>query len=677
MNVSLPLNNPVLIFALILFIILIIPMLLSRWKVPPIIGMILAGAVIGPNGLNLILRDNSIILFGTVGLLYIMFLAGLEINLTEFKKNSTKSIIFGLYTFLIPMIMGITVSIYFLQFPVLTSVLLASMFASHTLLVYPIISRLGVLENRAVNVAIGGTMITDTLALLVLAIVVGLSTGVINDYFWLKLIFSLIAFGLIVIFLLPVMIRWFFKKFEDNISQFIFVLATVFLAAFLAEAAGIEAIIGAFFAGLVLNRFIPNVSPLMNRIEFVGNALFIPFFLIGVGMLIDYKSFLTDPETITVAITMTIIATAAKFLAAWATQRTFRFTVDERRLIFGLSNAQAAATLAAVLVGYNVIIGVDAAGEPVRLLGESILNGAILMILVTCTVASFVAQKGAENIALLNEKRAEVEDGVKENFLIPVSNMDNVSELINLSLLLKAPGKSSTLYALNVINNSRLEEEAEAKGQKVLKRALVTAAAADEKVVPLLRYDSNILNAIISSTREYKITDLILGLHDQAEITDSFFGSLTEGIISTCNLTTIVYKKSQPLATINRHIVVVPQNAEREEGFPLWMKKILNIASNTGDKIVFYASAETKTYIMDFILGESIDSDFVLFNDWNDFLILARDLQPDDNLIVLMSRPNQVSYSDKMTLISHYLNKYFREFNFLIIYPLQNNIIKS
>jgi Kef-type K+ transport system membrane component KefB len=435
---TLPLTNPVLKFLVILIIILFATILSNKLKMPSILGLIIAGAVIGPNGFNLLLRDSSIILSGTAGLLYIMFLAGLEIDLGEFKKNSAKSLLFGLYTFLIPMALGILSGIYILDFSILTSVLLASMFASHTLIVYPMLSKFGVTKNRAVNIAVGGTMITDTLALLVLAVIVGMTQGEVNSTFWTKLSISILVFGLIVMFLFPIIGRWFLKRYEDNVLQYIFVLVMVFLGAVLAEAAGIEAIIGAFLSGLALNRLIPSTSSLMNRIEFVGNAIFIPFFLIGVGMLVDYRAFFNDFETIKVAAVMTIVATSAKFIAAWLTQKSFKLSIDERRLIFVLSNAHAAATLAAVLVGYNVIIGETANGEPIRLLGESILNGTIIMILITCTIASFAAQKGGKNISLQESSAVEsenVEDS--ERILIPISNPETIEELINQSSILK------------------------------------------------------------------------------------------------------------------------------------------------------------------------------------------------------------------------------------------------
>lgn len=686
-DLTLPLKNPVLIFSLILFIILFAPLILNRLKIPHLIGLIIAGALIGPNGLNLILRDSSIILFGTVGLLYIMFLAGLEIDLADFKKNSTKSLVFGLYTFIIPMTIGTIGGLYLLNFNILTSVLLASMFASHTLIAYPIISKLGVAKNRAVNITVGGTMITDTLALLVLAAIAGMATGDVDKSFWIRLSLSVLAFSAVVVFVFPVIARWFFKHFDDNISQYIFVLAMVFLGAFLAEAAGIEAIIGAFLVGLSLNRLIPHTSPLMNRVEFVGNALFIPFFLIGVGMLIDYRVFFKDLETIKVAAVMVIIATLSKFIAAWLTQKSFRFTKDERRLIFGLSNAQAAATLAAVLVGYNIILNQDEISraalsgiivEPVRLLNESILNGTILMILVTCTIATFVAQKGAQNIALEDvSDSGDDTNEIQEKILVPINKSEAAEELINLALTIKSKKNTSNLYALTVIDNLKNSDTKEKDARKILNAAVKTGSAADTVVHELLRYDINNVNGISGVVREHNITDMILGLHEKKGISDNFLGNLTEGILTRCNTTTLIYKPSQPLSTIKRHLIFVPEKAEREIGFPFWLLKVWNIARNTGSKLVFYCNSQTIEYIREINLKHPVQCEFVEFNDWDDFLIVSRDIRSDDNMILILSRKDHPSYGSYMNKIPNYLNKYFKTINFILIYPIQVGVSDS
>lgn len=669
---NLPLTDPVLIFAILLFIILLTPILLNRLKIPHLIGMIIAGAVVGPNGLNLLHRDSAIVLFGTVGLLYIMFLAGLEIEIADFKKNSRRSLVFGLYTFSIPMISGIVVGHYWLGMPIPAAVLLASMFASHTLIAYPIISGFGITRNQAVVVAIGGTMITDTLALLVLAAVVGIKTGTIAEGFWLNMGVSLLAISAIIILLFPVIGRWFFKRFDHNISQFNFVLAMVFLASFLVELAGVEPIIGAFLAGLALNRLIPRVSALMNRIEFVGNALFIPFFLIGVGMLIDYRAFFRDFHTLNVALSMTITATVAKYLAAWLTQKTFGYSNDERRLIFGLSNAQAAATLAAVLVGYNVVLGRTPEGTEIRLLDDSILNGTILMILATCTIASFSAQKGAENIALSGQLDSQPkEGGNEERILIPVGNRENAAELVNLSVTIKSKQSRSGLYALTVINQTSSDELHEKEAQELLDMAKKAAAATDTNLKRLLRYDLSVTNAINGIARQHRITDIILGLHHQKSITDSFLGHLTEGILNSCNLTTMIYRPRQPLSTIKRDVVIVPAMAEREIGFPFWVSKIWNIGRNTGSKLVFHANERTCEYLHEIHRKFPIEAEFHVFDDWDDFLILSRDIKADDNLIIVLSRHDGLSYNHGMEKIPHYLNKYFANNNFILVYPMQ------
>lgn len=669
---TLPLADPVLKFLLILLIILAAPLLLNKLRVPHLLGLIIAGALIGPNGFNLVLRDSSIILSGTAGLLYIMFLAGLEIDMGDFKKNSGKSLVFGMYTFLIPMILGTTVGLWVLKFNMETSVLLASMFASHTLIAYPIISKLGISKNNAVSITVGGTMITDTLALLVLTIIVGMATGNADNVFWIRLGISVVVFALFVLLVFPCIGRWFFKRVHDHISQYIFVLSMVFFGAFLAELAGMEAIIGSFLAGLALNRLIPQSSPLMNRVEFVGNAIFIPFFLLGVGMLIDYRAFFTSFETIKVGVVMIIVATAAKYAAAWLTQKTFRMSVDQRSVIFGLSNAQAAATLAAVMVGYNVILGTDVNGEPIRLLNESVLNGTILMILVTCAIASFSAQKGAHNIALKeSEEETEDIDTKDEHILIPVSNEETVEELVNLSLAVKSKTNTNGLYALKVVDNQQSDEKTLKSSKRILQKAVDTAAATDTRLKGLLRYDLNISNAITSVVQEREITDLVLGLHKEKDIPAAFLGNIVENVLQHSSVTTFIYKPVQPLSTVKRHLVVIPHRAEREIGFIPVMDRVWNVLQNTGATVVFYGSKETLKTTQKLFAAKAGEITYTEFGNWEDFLIVFRDVKADDSLWVIFSRKEGVSYNPVMSRIPGYLNKYFQSNSFILTYPIQ------
>ena len=668
---TLSLADPVLKFLLILLIILAAPLLLNKLRIPHLLGLIIAGAIIGPHGFNLVLRDSSIILSGTAGLLYIMFLAGLEIDMADFKRNSTKSLAFGMYTFLIPMILGTVVGIWVLQFNVLTSVLLASMFASHTLIAYPIISKLGISKNKAVSITVGGTMITDTLALLVLTIIVGMATGQVNDMFWIRLGVSILIFALIVLFGFPFIGRWFFKHVHDNISQYIFVLVMVFLGSFLAQVAGMEAIIGAFLSGLALNRLIPQSSPLMNRVEFVGNAIFIPFFLLGVGMLIDYRTFFTSFETIKVGLIMIIVATAAKYIAAWMTQKTFHLSTDQRSVIFGLSNAQAAATLAAVMVGYNVITGTDANGEPIRLLNESVLNGTILMILVTCTIASFAAQKGAHNIAAQDISDKEENKKESEHILIPVSNEKTVEELVNLSLAIKSPQNKNGLFALKVIDNHHSDEKALKQSRRVLQTAVNTAAATDTRMKDLLRYDLSISNAIASVVKEREITDLVVGLHKEKDIPAAFLGHIVESVLAESSVSTFIYKPAQPISTVRRHLIIIPELAEKEIGFNQIIFRLRNVTQNTGAATVFYGSEATLNALKKLLAKKSGEASYIEFNDWDDFLIVFRDIKPDDTMWIILSRKEGLSYAPAMARIPKYLNKYFQANSFVLAYPVQ------
>lgn len=671
---ELPLTDPVLKFLLILVIILSAPLLLNKLKIPHLLGLIIAGAIIGPNGLNLVLRDSSIILSGTAGLLYIMFLAGLEIDMGDFKKNSGRSFIFGMYTFLIPMALGIVAGLYVLHFSMETSILLASMFASHTLIAYPIISKLGITKDKSVTITVGGTMITDMLALLVLTVIVGMATGVIGEHFWTRLSISIVIFVLFVVIAFPIAGRWFFKHVQDSISQYIFVLVMVFLGAYLAELAGIESIIGSFLAGLSLNRLIPRSSPLMHRVEFIGNSIFIPFFLIGVGMLIDYRAFFTSFDTIKVGIVMIIVATIAKYAAAWLTQKTFRMSVDQRRIIFGLSNAQAAATLAAVMVGYNVILGQTPEGEPIRLLNESVLNGTILMILVTCTMASFSAQRGAHNLAATASSETDETGDHKERILIPLSNEDTAEELVNLSLATKSKKNTHHLYALNILDNKVSGDDQQLKkSRRLLENAALTAAATDTHLQELQRYDLNVTNAILSVILEHRITDLVLGLHKEKGIPSSFLGRITEGILDYSDVTTLIYKPAQPLSTMKRHLVVIPVQAEKEAGFPQWVARVWNVIQNTGAKAIFYGSSDTLGRLKTLLGKRGGEMEFTEFSDWEDFLIVFRDVHKDDNLWIVMSRHNGISFNPSMNRIPGYLNKYFQQNSFILVYPLQAN----
>lgn len=671
LDFSLPLKNPVIVFSLVLFIILFAPILLNKIKVPHIIGLIIAGVIVGPYGFNLLLRDSSIVLFGTVGLLYIMFLAGLEIDLTEFKKNRNKILVFGLTTFLFPLVFGALASHYLLGYSWLSSILLASMFSTHTLVSYPIASRYGVTRNRAVTLTIGGTMITDILALLILAAIAGMTKEEVTSTFWVRLGVSSLVFVGVVFFVFPFIIRWFFKQYEDSVAQYIFVLAIVFLAAFLAEVAGVEAIIGAFFSGLVLNKFIPHTSPLMNRINFVGNALFIPFFLIGVGMLVDVSVLVKGAGALKVAGVIVVVAVATKYLAAWITQKTFKLSTDEGRMIFGLSTSHAAATLAIILVGYNIIIGETASGEPIRLLDEDVLNGTILLILVSCAISSFVVEKASRNLALQEEQEPAAAEST-ERILISFAYPDTITDLVDLGLMLKPHKSAIPVYGLHIISDETQAGNEEVLGKKMMDKAVARASATENTLIPLTRYDINISNGIIYTIREQGITDVLIGLHRHSD-QNVFLGPTTERILKNTAETIFIYNPTQPFNTLRQMVVAVTPRAELEPGFAHWVDKLSTLAREAGLSLAFFAHPHTLKQLREQTQHRAapVKAEFQAFSQWEDFLILSRELKANDLFVIVSSRKGHISYQPHLDKLAYYLTSYFSANPFLIVYPRQ------
>lgn len=668
-NLSFPIEDPVLKFLLVLIIILAAPLLLNKIKVPHLLGLIIAGAVIGPNGFNVLARDSSIVVTGTTGLLYIMFLAGLEIDMGDFKKNKWKSLTFGIYTFVVPFVLGYLGGHYLLHFSILTSILFASLFSSHTLIAYPLVSKLGIAKNKAVNITVGGTMITDILALLVLAVIVGMSQGDVGTEFWVKLSVSFIVFALIVLIIFPIIGRWFFKKVDDKISQYIFVLVMIYLAAMLAELAGVEAIIGAFFAGLALNRLIPHTSSLMNRVEFVGNAIFIPFFLISVGMLIDFKVFFKSWETLEVAAIMLVASIGGKYISAVMTQKTFRLSKEEGKLIFGLSSASAAATLASVMVGYNIILSETETGEPVRLLNEHVLNGSILLILISCTISSFISMASAQKIAESdNEDTVSGNSHEEENILLAINHEETVDRMVNLGILIKAHSNTENLFALNVINEDKNESSVK-NAEKLLHHAADAAAAADVKIQALKRYDNDVINGVKNVIKEQKITDLIIGLEDEKGFSPSFVYNLYNGYLQNDDVNVLVYHAAQPLSTIKKYAVMIPENAHKEAGFFHALLRVWNVARNSGATVVFYAPENILDILHKIVKKANIEAEFIIMSTWQDGEKTAAKLKEDEALIILMAKRGMQSYIPRMRLIPELLNKYLKDNNYLLIFP--------
>lgn len=668
-TIELPITDPTWIFFLVLVIILFAPILLSRLRIPHIIGMILAGVMIGEHGFNVLVRDSSFELFGKVGLYYIMFLAGLEMNMEDFKSIRTKAIALGLLAFVIPITLGFFSNVFILKYGFITSVLLASMYASHTLISYPIVIRYGISRQRSVSIAVGGTAVTDTLTLLVLAVISGLFKEESSDMFWMWLVVKVICLSVLIIFLFPRIGRWFFRKYDDNVVQFIFVLAMVFLGAGLMELVGMEGILGAFLAGLVLNRLIPHVSPLMHHLEFVGNALFIPYFLIGVGMMINVHILFSHGAALKVALVMTVMAMISKWIACWATQKIYRMATLERELMFGLSNAQAAATLAAVLVGYNIILP---NGD--RLLNDDVLNGTVVLILFTCIISSFVTERAARKMAVqedfesMGDKPRE-----EENFLIPVANPETLEYLMGMALVMKDPKRKDGFTALNVINDSVTSGIRQVQGKRLLEHVAKLATAADMTVNTLTRYDLNIASGIIHTLKEYNATEVIIGLHRKATIVDSFLGGITESLLKGMHRQLLIVKCLMPVNTMRRIIVAVPPKAEYEVGFFKWIERVCRIGSQLGCRVHFYAHPDTLVYLKGYIgkMHKGVRSEYSELASWDDLLLLTDQVNYDHLLIIVSARRGFISYDPAFERLPQQISKYFSNNSLIVLYPDQ------
>ena len=664
---QLPLKNPVLIFSLILFIILLSPILLKRLNIPGIIGLIISGVIIGPHGLNILAKNSAVDLFSTIGLLYIMFIAGLELDMNEFKANRNKSIVFGFFTFIIPLAIGFPVCYYLLQYNFDASFLTASMFATHTLVAYPIVSKLGISKNQAVAITVGGTILTDTAVLIILAVIMGKSQGTLNQEFWVQLGVSLTIFSIIMFLIIPKIAKWFFRKLEsEKHSHYIFVLSVVFFAAFLAEVAGVEAIIGAFVAGLALNKLIPHSSALMNRIEFIGNALFIPFFLISVGMLVDISVLFSGPMAWIIAITLSVVAILGKWMAAKMTQLVFRYSKAQGKLIFGLSGAHAAATLAVILVGYEA-----------KILDENILNGTIILILITCIVASLATEKAAKKIILETEEDPAAllqADHIKnEHILIPIANIVNLEKLLELSIFIKDKKSVNPISVLSVVSNN---EEAELKivnARNKLESFVKTASAAETKINIITTIDHNAISGISRISREIMADLIIREWPAKTGFLDKLVGETVDSVLTSTEKNTFICYLNKPLVLHKRIIIAAPPLCEHEIGFELWITKISRLSQELSIPVHLYCNSTTGKAVSKTMAIAKLPVPFSLipFDDWDDFLILARNIQENDLFVLISARKGTASYTQVLDNLPAKLEKHFASNSRVIIFPQQ------
>jgi len=663
---TLPFKNPVLIFTFVLLIILLTPILFKKLRIPGIIGLIISGFIFGPHGFNILEKSAWTEIFSTIGLLYLMFLAGLDIELTDFKKHKHRSLVFGFLTFAVPLVMGFAVCYFFLDFPFKSALLLASIFSTQTLISYPIVTRLGIIHNNAVLITVGGTIITDVAVLVLLTIIKSSTLKALDLSVWIEIFVKIAGLVIVVIWIMPKIGRWFFKNHPgEGTSRYIFILTVVFFSGFLADLAGIEPIIGAFLAGLAMNNLVPKSSLLKNRIDFIGHSLFIPFFLISVGMIINLDSLVHSKYAMFISIVFVATGLITKFVAAWFTQLFFKYSVNERNLIFGLSSSHAAATLAVVLVGYNL-----------KLFDTNILNAVFIIIIVSCLFSSFVTEMAGKKIAVLEDAgNIEISDNLREKTLVAFANPASLDRLLEIATLIHDYSKKGKIHLLSVV----LEDHDAEKNLRIKKHQIdrvIKNYATDENLFQIhQRIDLNIANGISKSLKELDITTLIIGWNKRTTTMSFLFGTILENVLDKVSQMILVVKSNSSFDLITRIVVDVPKYAELEIGFSRWVNLVIQLAKQKGCSVLFVGVAASMGAIKYEIINKkyTASASYKTISDHLDTSYFGKELDSSDLFTIINARIGTVSYHAKLDLILKKSSKKFEKINYILIYPEQKN----
>ena len=665
-----PITNPSLIFLLVLVIILLAPIIMGKLRIPHIIGMVLAGVAIGQYGFNILVRDDSFELFGRVGLYYIMFLAALEMDVEGVKKNKGKLSLFGLLTFAVPFTLTFIMSEWLLGYPTIASLLLGCLMASNTLIAYPIVSRYGQQRKPSVALSVGASMLSLLVALVVLAALVASHNGQTGVLFWLWFVAKYVIYCGGLTLLIPKLTRWFLRRYSDAVMQFIFVMAMLFMSAVLSESIGLEGIFGAFLSGLILNRYIPHVSPLMNRIEFIGNALFIPYFLIGVGMLINVRLAFSDTGVLWVALAITLFGTAGKAIAAYLSALLFRLPLNTSgNMMFGLTSAHAAGAIAIIMVGMRL----TTPDGSVLVTGE-MLNGVVLMILLTCLISTVVTEQAAQQITLRDKEIPQEDTQDDEKMLIPMKYPEYAVRLVNLAIMMRNPKLGRGLVGLSVVYDDvdmRLNQE---RGQRLLEKVQQYAAAADVKMQTQVRVAANIANGIKHAFKEFRASEIIIGMHMHPEVSASFWGEFHQSLFNGLNRQIIMARLKQPLSTIRRIEVAVPSRAQFEPGFYRWLERVARLSVNLECRTIFHGRTDTLALINQYVRNRHPEMrvEFMQMDHWNEMPRLAATIAEDHLFIVIAARKGTVSYKNALEHLPEEIQQFFSGKNIIIIFPDQH-----
>ena len=679
---SFTVEEPVFVFAIVMAVIFFSPYIMRLVKLPEIIGVIIFGIILGPNFLNVLERDGGILLFGTVGILFIMFNSGLELDMQNFKKKKFRSLIFGLLTFIFPMSAGFLAGYGIFHFmeienniengKIIAAILFGSVFASHTLLTYPTVGKLGIKDDEAVVVAVGGTLITNTIAMLILAVIASYVLGG-GQGEWYDAPAIFMCFSVAVVMFIPKLVRWFFKMVEsDTYTQYIFVMAVLFAVASFGKLIGIEPIIGAFLAGLALNSLIPANSILMNRIGFIGNTLFIPFFLMYVGMLADIRLLVSDWRVIMIAALMFFIAVPTKYVAAYITQKIFKYSDAQRRLIFGLSNTQAAGTLAVIMIGVHSL----------RLFDQILLDASILLMLVTCIISAIYTEKAARNIASKSKSAAnedENSNGTGEKILLLLSNPQTVTKLVDLSIMMKNPKNENPIFPLTLVVDGKNAKEEIDKKQKLLEQAQAHASGTNQLTHLVTRVDVNVASGVKLVSKEFSTTHMILGWNSSLSNSSKFFGTVLEHILAVSDNVIVAVKSVADWHVIQRTVLFISPNAQFENNFLSVILPILRVANSLKTAVILYGSRDQFDEIMNICSTNNINLD-IFFDEStkNPIKFAKKTIKANDFSVIINGRRKSVSFDEEFVKIPNFIDSNFRKENFVVVYPsIDEKIVRN
>ena len=668
---DLPFSDPVLIFALVTLIIFVGPVVFQRLRIPGIVGLIVFGALVGPSAAGFLERDSTMILLGTVGLLYLMFYAGLSLNLTEFSRVRGRSIGFGFISFAFPAALAWWVGTRFLGYGPTTSLLLGSIVGSHTLLAFPVARRLGITDNAGITMAIGGTMVADILSLTVLALVVASMDGGMGPVFLGTFALSVAIFVSILYFGVPPLGRAFFRAVRNEpTTEYGFLLVVLFVSAYTAQLVGLAPIIGAFLAGLVLNPLVPESGTLMSRVQFVGDALLIPFFLISVGLLVDFGVLVESFDVWAAAGVFTGLVLVGKFLAAMLAKLVLRQSWDEGWVNFGLTVPQAAATLAVTLVGFELGI-----------FSEAMVNGVVIMILITCFMGPWLVERFGRRVALADEDKPFDTSRIPERILIPLANPATSEALMALALMIRERRSQEPLFPLTVHLEEGPELEARvAEGEKMLSHAVVHAAAANVPVRPVTRVDRNIVAGIRRAVVEELISTVIIGWAGRPTTRDRIFGTVLDQLLEAVPQGIWVCKVAQPLNVTQRILLAVPPFAERQPGFEQAMVDMKTMASQLDAELVIFCRSLSRGSIERRVkpLLPAASVRYVALASWSGVVSSMKEMHQENDLVVLLSaRRGSLAWQSGLNTLPQTLAGTFAAQNIIIVFPSRAEAVEG